>query len=63
MTPERPQTNEDLERLVATLQKLQSREPERQAIREQLLAKLQVHLAPPAPMPTMPGDWQRSAGR
>jgi hypothetical protein len=60
MTPERPQDQEDLARLVATLQKLESREPGRQAIRAQLLAKLQVHVAAPA---TAPADWQRSAGR
>ena len=58
--PENPQDYGDLVRLVATIQALDAREPERQAIREQLLAKLDVVLQDPS---TIRGGWVARGGR
>ena len=57
---ESPQDFGDLVRLVTTIQALDAREPERQAIRDQILAKLNVVVQDPS---VIRGGWVGRSGR
>lgn len=57
---ESPQDYGDLVRLMSTIQSLEAREPVRQAIRDQLLAKLTVVVQDPT---AIRGGWSGRGGR